>query len=130
MSKQYMTEGQFKQYCKHMADEVARTVEMILPRFLPFYVDDYLRATRQKAVPIEEERTSMAITQGDLNKRFDHHPPPNQQVAQQHESLRKAAKNFALSIVTLVPEGREQSSALTKVEEAMMHGNAGIARHQ
>lgn len=71
----------------------------------------------------------MPITQADLDKRFDYHKPPNQAVAQEHEALRAACKTAAEAIVRHVPEGREQSSALTKVEEAMFHGNAGIARH-
>lgn len=71
----------------------------------------------------------MPITQADLDKRFDYHKPPNQQVAQTHEHVRKAAKALAEVLVEWVPEGREQSSALTKVEEAMFHANAGIARN-
>lgn len=70
------------------------------------------------------------ITQEDLDKRFDYHPPKNSGVADSHEAVRRAAKALAYNIVQVVPEGREQSSALTKVEEAMFHANAGIARNQ
>lgn len=72
----------------------------------------------------------MPVTQADLNKRFDYHKPSEQFTAQKHESIRNSAKILAAEIVDLVPEGREQSTALTKVEEAMMWANAGIARNQ
>lgn len=72
----------------------------------------------------------MPITQKDLDKRFDYHPPSTNLVARRHEIVREAAKEFAAVIVDSVPEGREQSSAITKIEEAMMHANAGIARNQ
>jgi hypothetical protein len=72
----------------------------------------------------------MPVTQDDLDKVFDHHPPSNQDVVEAHEAIRRAAKAFAYNIIVLVPEGREQSMALTDCENAMMHANAGIARHQ
>ena len=33
-------------------------------------------------------------------------------------------------IVTLTPKSREQSLALTKLEEAIMHANSAIARNE
>lgn len=70
------------------------------------------------------------VTEADLNKRFDYHKPADQQTAIKHESVRQSAKSLAAQVVDLVPEGREQSTALTKIEEAMMWANAGIARNQ
>lgn len=48
--------------------------------------------------------------------------------ATKHETVRAILKGAAHSIVELVPAGREQSLMLTKLEEAMMWANAGIAR--
>ncbi len=45
-------------------------------------------------------------------------------------AVRNAAHEFAVRLIDLVPEGRELSSALTKIEEAMFHANAGISRTQ
>ena len=59
---------------------------------------------------------------------FKYHPPKDGQ-AEQYVALRDKAKELATMIATLVPQGREQSTALTRLEEAVMHANAGIARH-
>lgn len=58
---------------------------------------------------------------------FTYHTPPKEK-AQVFVSLREKAKELALMIVAEVPAGREQSSALTNLEQAVMHANAGIAR--
>jgi hypothetical protein len=43
--------------------------------------------------------------------------------------LRDKAKELALFISSVTPESREQSLALTKLEEVVMWSNAAIARH-
>lgn len=58
---------------------------------------------------------------------FTYHRPPAE-VAAHFVSLREKAKELAHLINELVPPGREQSSALTRLEEAIFHANAGIAR--
>lgn len=63
----------------------------------------------------------------DIANRFDYHRPDATRVAQ-HEQVRAAARVLADAINELVPEGREKSTAVTKVEEAMFWANAGIAR--
>lgn len=58
---------------------------------------------------------------------FVYHPPkPGQQ--EKYVALREKAKELAHLICNTVPSGREQSSALTRLEEAVFHANAGIAR--
>lgn len=42
--------------------------------------------------------------------------------------IRLAARHLAVTMAGEVPLGRELSSALTRLEEAMFHANAGIAR--
>ena len=64
----------------------------------------------------------------DIENRFKYHKPNEQKVVQ-HETVRAKCKQLALDIDTLVPEGREKSLALTKLEEVMMWANAGIARN-
>lgn len=58
---------------------------------------------------------------------FTYHRPPAE-MAVHFVTLREKAKELALLISALVPSGREQSTALTRLEEAVMHANAGIAR--
>ncbi len=69
----------------------------------------------------------MSITPEELKKRFTYHKPePGMEFT--YERLRDLAHEFAQAIVQVVPESREQSLALTKLEETVMWANAGIAR--
>jgi hypothetical protein len=59
---------------------------------------------------------------------FTYHAPKGNQPGQ-YEEIRTAGKKFALLVAQLCPNSREQSLALTKIEEAVMWANAGVARH-
>ena len=61
---------------------------------------------------------------------FSYHPPASEDVVEYFTALRSYAKNFAHLIDSLVPDGREKSLALTRLEEAVMWANAGLARSQ
>lgn len=63
----------------------------------------------------------------DLAIRFSYHAPKPDQLSD-FGDLREAAHHFALLVASRVPPGREQSLAFTKIEEAVMFANAGIAR--
>ena len=58
---------------------------------------------------------------------FQFHPA-DEVTGLQHQAVREACELAAHKLSKLVPPGRELSLALTKLEEAMMWGNAGIAR--
>jgi hypothetical protein len=62
----------------------------------------------------------------DLNNIFTYHAPKDGQ-AERYVQLREAAKALAQLIVTLTPQSREQSVALTNVQQAVMWANAAIA---
>ena len=64
----------------------------------------------------------------DLHNRFDFHPATDV-TGPLHAEVRDRCYALALSLVDLLPEGREQALVLTKIEEAMMWANAAIARH-
>lgn len=64
----------------------------------------------------------------DLNNRFSYHAPDPKAV-DAHVTIRKSCYDLALIITTQVPDCRERSLAITKLEEVMMWANAGIARH-
>lgn len=55
------------------------------------------------------------------------HPVGTDQAASMTH-VRSLAQSLGLYLVGIVPLGRELSSALTKLEEVVMHANAGIAR--
>ncbi len=63
-----------------------------------------------------------------LEDDFTYHAPPDEATVQKYQELRDKAKELAVLMVDSCPAGRSLSTALTKVEEAVMHANAGIAR--
>lgn len=66
----------------------------------------------------------------DLRNRFTYHPPKADQPAR-YEQIRRAGLQFAALVQTLGPgRNREQSMALTKIEEAVFWANASIARNE
>jgi len=62
-----------------------------------------------------------------IETNFTYHAPSEEDIAKMVE-LREAAKQLALLIADSVPVGREQSLALTHLEESIMFANAGIVR--
>jgi hypothetical protein len=68
------------------------------------------------------------MDQRTIDRNFTYHAPKPGQ-AEIYEELRTIAKSFAMHIVAGTPESREQSLALTKLEEAVFWANAAIARH-
>jgi hypothetical protein len=65
----------------------------------------------------------------ELERRFTYHPPKNNQPVKYVE-LRNLAKALAFKIYVICPESREQSLAITKLEEAVFWANASIARNE
>lgn len=65
----------------------------------------------------------------DIESRFTYHKPA-QDNANKFVVIRESAKLFAGIINNLVPESREKSLAMTKLEEVVMWANAGIARQE
>jgi hypothetical protein len=62
-----------------------------------------------------------------IDSDFTYHASTPEQV-RAYAQMRDKAKDLATDIAFLVPIGREQSNALTRLEEAIMHANAGLAR--
>lgn len=69
------------------------------------------------------------IDNSELETRFTYVPPTGNQ-PETYVTIRQAAKYFAGIINNLVPDSREKSLALTKLEEVVMWANAGVARRQ
>lgn len=65
--------------------------------------------------------------EADLKRRFTFHPADGKTGAV-HDSVRESVHGCAQDLCELVPPGRELSCVLTALEEAMMWGNAGVAR--
>lgn len=65
-------------------------------------------------------------TREQIDRTFIYHAPHGDQ-AQRYEQLRNFGHNFANMIVNFTPPSREQSVALTKLQEVVMFANAAIA---
>lgn len=63
----------------------------------------------------------------EAHRRFGYHQPDEER-KRAHEATRGICMSAATQLDALLPEGREKSLALTKIEEAMFWGNAAIAR--
>ena len=61
-----------------------------------------------------------------IENSFTYHSPKEDQ-PQRYVILRDTAKELAFLILANTPMGREQSSAITKLEEAIMWANKAIA---
>lgn len=69
-----------------------------------------------------------AESTNDIENRFGYHKPDAKKV-QEHELVRAQVKGLAHYWDANLPNGREKSLALTKLEEAMFWANAAIARN-
>jgi hypothetical protein len=74
-----------------------------------------------------ETRFSISDKMGkDIANRFTYHKPEGSQ-PERYVAIRDKAKELAELIAQTSHESREQSLALTKLQEAVMWANAGIA---
>lgn len=64
-----------------------------------------------------------------LENNFTYHSPKDDQ-PQRYVTLRDEAKRFAAIIIALTPPSREQSVALTNLEQTVFWANAAIARNE
>jgi len=64
----------------------------------------------------------------DLENRFTYHAP-KPGMAGKFVQMRDKGHELANLIDDLVPDSREKSLAITKLEEVVMWANAGLARH-
>jgi len=67
------------------------------------------------------------VSPEELTTRFTYHAPKPGQ-SDLYVEIRDTAKGLAELVVARTPESREQSLALTAIEEAVMWANAAIAR--
>lgn len=65
----------------------------------------------------------------EIEVNFTYHAPSKGKV-KLHNEIREAGKEFSFLINDLVLDSREKSLALTKIEEAVMWANAGLARNE
>jgi hypothetical protein len=110
--------------------------ELLAEGFERRYVDWYLFCLsnhQPKGKTMEPENLQPATEaepiDPDIEKRFTYHPPKGNQLIR-YERLRDAAKSFAYLIKQSTPYSREQSLALTHLEDVVYCANAAIARNE
>ena len=84
-------------------------------------------------MPPDEAATRLIGEANPLHERiandFTYHAPSSLDVIA-HTTIRERAQDLAHLIVDLTPPEREQSLALTNLEQAVFWANAAIARHE
>jgi hypothetical protein len=71
----------------------------------------------------------MFITHDELARRFNYHPPTTQDKMDRHARVREVCRKAAEEIIEITgPPSREQSSAITNLEQTMFWANAALAR--
>lgn len=70
----------------------------------------------------------MALSENEIINRVTYHKPSESGV-ERHKRLSDAAAALLRTIEEIVPDGREKSLAITKIEEAKMWASAGVARN-
>ncbi|MGW7197234.1 Acb2/Tad1 domain-containing protein [Streptomyces chryseus] len=70
------------------------------------------------------------MTPADIEHRFAFHAATTAEKRDAHGSVRQACRDLADQINEQVPDGREKSLAVARVEEAMFWANAALARQQ
>lgn len=64
----------------------------------------------------------------DITNRFSFHPADTEEKRAAHEHIQARCRELAHELNEALPEGREKSTAITKLEEVMFWANAATAR--
>jgi hypothetical protein len=64
----------------------------------------------------------------DLDNRFNFHPAATAERRDAHERVRDLCGELAHELNNLLPDGREKSVVVTRLEEVMFWANASLAR--
>lgn len=69
------------------------------------------------------------LSRGELERRFAHHPPPDQERVEKHEAVRAILLDAADRLVSVTGGPTpEQTLMIRQLEVAMFWGNAAVAR--
>lgn len=73
-------------------------------------------------------KLSGILLASEIENRVSYHPPTPEKI-KKHELVRELVKDAMTKLSENLPQGREASVALTKLEEVMYWANAAIARN-
>jgi len=92
-------------------------------------ITDLEETAGPRQVKALEQRLGGQLRDEQIESAFTYHAPKGDQ-PERYVRLRAGGKALAQFIVAATPASREQSIALTKLEEAIMWANASIARNE
>jgi len=69
------------------------------------------------------------LSHEDVETIFTFHPPKDEETGNRHDRIREVCRTAAHHIKDLTPDSAEQTTAIRKLQEAMMHANAAVAIH-
>lgn len=101
----------------------------MLARFFAEHQDLFSQSTaqnEQSKYGISNRYPVAPAQRAHLENEFSYHRPLEHQLPR-YEALRSEAKELAIIITGLVPPGQHRETALTRLREAIMWANAGIA---
>jgi hypothetical protein len=81
-----------------------------------------------QALPLTPVEDSL-MDPAEIDNRFSFHPA-TEETGPKHDAVRELCRSTAHRLNELLPDSREKSTAITKLDEVMMHANAAIARNQ
>jgi hypothetical protein len=70
----------------------------------------------------------MRITEGELRERFGYSPNPDRAHAAAQADVHRRLLQVAVVMSNVLPQGREATLVITKLEEALFWADAAIAR--
>ncbi|HEY5061139.1 MAG TPA: hypothetical protein VII52_06355 [Gemmatimonadaceae bacterium] len=82
-----------------------------------------------KATPDPAAAENHEAALRDIQNRFTFHPPKPGQ-GDRYDFIRTQFRVLATTIISMTPVSREQETALTHLDAAMMFANAAIARRE
>ena len=71
----------------------------------------------------------MQLSADDIEYRFSYHPATDEATKEAHEMVRQVCGALAQFLNDGIPDCREKSVALNRMEDVMFWSNAAIARH-
>ena len=78
--------------------------------------------------PERDSHMSKQFTDEEIENRVRHHPPRNDDDLKAHSCVRSVIRHAMYELNALCPDGRDKALVFTKLEEAMFHANAALAR--
>ena len=127
LAKNAAITAELKSHIESSNAELHRKLDVLLSSAGPSIKSDSSSGTVEKETSMGSDLPTEILD--DLAKRF-RWPPSSDAVAAMHGKVRQLLEGPAIQLVEALPQGREASLVLTKLEEVAFWAHAAIARNQ